>query len=49
MVADVAVLPNGIAAINYSISGGVNPYNDPVELAFLAATGCWCVCFHLGR
>lgn len=38
VVADVAVLPNGIAAINYSISGGVNPYNDPVELAFLAAT-----------
>jgi uncharacterized repeat protein (TIGR01451 family) len=38
VVVDTAVLPNGIAAINYSISGGSNPYADPVELAFLAAT-----------
>ncbi|MCA9981465.1 MAG: S8 family serine peptidase, partial [Anaerolineales bacterium] len=38
VVADSAILPNGIAAINYSISGGTSPYNDPVELAFLAAT-----------
>jgi uncharacterized repeat protein (TIGR01451 family) len=38
VVADSAVLPNGIAAINYSISGGNFPYSDPVELAFLAAT-----------
>ena len=38
VVADVAELPNGIAAINFSISGGTNPYADPVELAFLAAT-----------
>ncbi|MCB8990160.1 MAG: S8 family serine peptidase [Ardenticatenaceae bacterium] len=28
----------GIAAINYSISGGADPYNDAVEQAFLAAT-----------
>ncbi|MEZ4642508.1 MAG: hypothetical protein R3E31_07170 [Chloroflexota bacterium] len=30
--------PTGIATINYSISGGNNPYYDAVELAFLAAT-----------
>ena len=30
-------LPNGIAALNYSISGGGDPYNDTVELGFLAA------------
>lgn len=30
--------PTGIATINYSISGGGDPYNDAVELAFLAAT-----------
>lgn len=38
VVVDAAALPNGVAAINYSISGGTNPYLDPVELAFLAAT-----------
>jgi len=38
VVSDTLELPNGIAAINYSISGGTNPYADPVELAFLAAT-----------
>jgi subtilisin-like proprotein convertase family protein/subtilisin family serine protease len=27
-----------IVALNYSISGGSDPYNDPVELAFLNAT-----------
>ncbi len=37
VVIDSGNLPNGIAAINYSISGGANPYNDAVELAFLAA------------
>jgi uncharacterized repeat protein (TIGR01451 family) len=29
---------NGVDVLNYSISGGANPYGDPVELAFLAAT-----------
>lgn len=38
VVIDTMALPNGIAAINYSISGGNNPYYDAVELAFLAAT-----------
>ncbi len=38
VIADSMILPNGIAAINYSISGGSNPFNDPVELAFLSAT-----------
>jgi hypothetical protein len=38
VVADHMVVPGGIAAINYSISGGETPYTDPVELAFLAAT-----------
>ncbi len=28
---------DGVNVINYSISGGKNPYNDPVELAFLEA------------
>ena len=28
---------DGVDVINYSISGGANPYNDPVELAFLEA------------
>jgi uncharacterized repeat protein (TIGR01451 family) len=28
---------DGVDIINYSISGGENPYNDPVELAFLEA------------
>ncbi len=31
-------LETGVNVINYSISGGSNPYGDPVELAFLAAT-----------
>lgn len=34
---DAGNLPNGIAALNYSISGGGDPYNDVVELGFLAA------------
>ena len=34
---DNGELPNGIASLNYSISGGGNPYNDPIELGFLAA------------
>ncbi|MDX2418554.1 MAG: S8 family serine peptidase, partial [Xanthomonadales bacterium] len=34
---DAGNLPNGIAALNYSISGGGDPYNDYVELGFLAA------------
>lgn len=37
IVIDAGNLPNGIAALNYSISGGGNPYSDPVELGFLAA------------
>ncbi len=28
---------DGVDVLNYSISGGKNPYNDPVELAFLEA------------
>jgi uncharacterized repeat protein (TIGR01451 family) len=31
-------LATGVDVINFSISGGENPYNDPVELAFLSAT-----------
>lgn len=38
VVIDSAALPSGIAAINYSISGGSDPFNDAIELAFLAAT-----------
>jgi len=38
VVIDASNLPNGIAALNYSISGGNNPYNDSIELAFLNAT-----------
>jgi len=37
VIIDASNLPNGIAALNYSISGGGDPYNDPVELGFLAA------------
>lgn len=37
VVIDNGELPNGIASLNYSISGGGNPYNDPMELGFLAA------------
>ena len=29
---------DGVNVINFSISGGANPYSDPVELAFLDAT-----------
>ena len=29
---------DGVDVINFSISGGANPYTDPVELAFLDAT-----------
>lgn len=35
---DAAALPDGIHALNYSISGGNDPYNDDVELAFLNVT-----------
>ncbi len=35
---DAANLPDGIHALNYSISGGNDPYNDAVELAFLNVT-----------
>lgn len=38
VVIDAATLPDGIHALNYSISGGGNPYNDAVELGFLNAT-----------
>jgi len=37
MAVEDAIL-NGVDVLNYSISGGANPYGDPVELAFLAAT-----------
>ncbi|RBP53731.1 S8 family serine peptidase [Arenicella xantha] len=37
VIIDAGNLPNGIAALNYSISGGTDPYNDAVELGFLAA------------
>ncbi|MFT5313686.1 MAG: hypothetical protein ACI8Z9_002179, partial [Paraglaciecola sp.] len=35
VVVDASNLPNGIHALNYSISGGADPYSDAVELAFL--------------
>jgi len=38
VVIDAANLPDGIHALNYSISGGNDPYNDAVELGFLNAT-----------
>lgn len=38
VVIDAANLPDGIHALNYSISGGSDPYNDIVELGFLNAT-----------
>ena len=38
VVVDAANLPDGIHALNYSISGGGDPYNDPVEIGFLNAT-----------
>ena len=31
-------ISDGVNVINFSISGGANPYTDPVELAFLDAT-----------
>jgi hypothetical protein len=37
VVIDSGELPNGIASLNYSISGGTNPYNDPIEIGFRAA------------
>ena len=37
VIIDAGNLPNGITALNYSISGGGDPYNDTVELGFLAA------------
>ncbi|GLS24965.1 S8 family serine peptidase [Marinibactrum halimedae] len=38
VVIDASNLPNGIQALNYSISGGEDPYNDAVELGFLNAS-----------
>ena len=38
VVVDAANLPDGIHALNYSISGGGDPYNDIVEIGFLNAT-----------
>lgn len=37
VVIDAGELPDGIASLNYSISGGENPYGDPMEYGFLAA------------
>ncbi len=31
-------IADGVNVINFSISGGAQPYSDPVELAFLDAT-----------
>lgn len=38
VVIDASALPDGIDSLNYSISGGNDPYNDPVEIGFLNAT-----------
>jgi uncharacterized repeat protein (TIGR01451 family) len=38
VVIDAANLPDGIHALNYSISGGGDPYNDIIEIGFLNAT-----------
>lgn len=38
VVVDASNLPDGIHALNYSISGGEDPYNDIIELGFLNAT-----------
>ncbi len=38
VVIDASALPNGIHALNYSISGGDDPYNSATELGFLNAT-----------
>lgn len=37
VLVDAGNLPYGIAALNYSISGGEDPWNEYVELGFLAA------------
>ena len=37
VVIDASSLPNGIQSLNYSISGGNDPYNDAIEIAFLNA------------
>ena len=38
VVVDAGNLPDGIHALNYSISGGGDPYNDIIEIGFLNAT-----------
>lgn len=38
VVIDAGNIPGGIHALNYSISGGSDPYNDAVEIGFLAAS-----------
>lgn len=38
VVIDSSNIPGGIHALNYSISGGITPYSDSVELGFLNAT-----------
>jgi uncharacterized repeat protein (TIGR01451 family) len=38
VVIDASALPNGIQALNFSISGGTQPYSDAIELGFLNAT-----------
>jgi uncharacterized repeat protein (TIGR01451 family) len=38
VVVDASNLPDGIHALNYSISGGEDPYNDAIEIGFLNAT-----------
>jgi uncharacterized repeat protein (TIGR01451 family) len=38
VVIDASNLPNGIDSLNYSISGGADPYNNTIELGFLNAT-----------
>lgn len=38
VVIDAAALPDGIHALNYSISGGGDPWNDIIEIGFLNAS-----------
>jgi len=38
VVVDAGNLPNGIAALNYSISGSGDPYSDAVEIGFFGAS-----------
>lgn len=38
VIIDNSTLPNGIDALNFSISGGNDPYNDAIEIGFLNAT-----------